>query len=211
MALPSSGQISLGDIAGEIQLVISNISLQSASTLNLLNLNSANRPDGFEPHAISEFLGYDHTASSGLKNMMGSENFGTKVDYRSPELCREGMLLNYWHSGSFDTPAVGDFVYTEDNDKSNAAAGTYVLGAPLISSLRWSMGVSLDSNGRVQSSQLCETGKEPIGGENPIEFDPNNPIVVPIDDEGIGKKEIPDEGLINGDLPGLDDPSLGKK
>lgn len=168
MALPSSGQISLGDIAGEISLVISNISLQSTSTLNLINLNSANRPDGSEPHAISEFLGYDHSASSGLKPMMGSTNQGTRVKM-GPSICDLPIGSFYWHSGAEDIPMSGDFVYTKEQTNSPAEEGVYLLGSGFVQmETSFEMAVLLDANGRITNMVMCEKSNDgglPIGGD----------------------------------------------
>ena len=61
MALQSSGQISISDIATEFGVLPSNASLTSFSSLNV-NQNSTSKPDGSQPHSISEFYGYDHNA-----------------------------------------------------------------------------------------------------------------------------------------------------
>lgn len=64
MALQSSGQISISDIATEFGVLPSNASLTSFSTTNV-NQNSTSKPDGSQPHSISEFYGYDHNAAGG--------------------------------------------------------------------------------------------------------------------------------------------------
>ena len=61
MALTASGQLSLGDIATEMGVSLSNVSLTTQSTTDI-NTNSESKPDGSTPHAISEFYGYDHSA-----------------------------------------------------------------------------------------------------------------------------------------------------
>lgn len=62
MALQSSGQISLSNIASEKGVSLSNVSLNTLSTTSI-NQNSAVYPNGTQPHGISEFYGYDHNAS----------------------------------------------------------------------------------------------------------------------------------------------------
>jgi|TARA_B100000768_G_C11210188_1_gene345656 hypothetical protein len=200
MALPSSGQISLGDIAGEIELVLFNVSLQSTSTLNLLNLNSANRPDGTEPHAISEFLGYNHTASSGLKTMMGGPNAGTKADHRSNDHCLAINSKIYFHTGAADIPTIGDILLLSENNKATAEAGVYPLSNTIaLGSDEWRITAVVASNGAITDLALCSL-KAPIKGENPLEegaipFNPEDPtqIARPIRDV--------DEGII---FPGTD-------
>ena len=74
MACPSSGALSLASIRGEIEnnsyaaYTSAATSLESASegTYDTINTNNdaADRPDGSDPHAMSEFYSYDHDASS---------------------------------------------------------------------------------------------------------------------------------------------------
>jgi hypothetical protein len=73
MAIVSSGQISIKDVGDEKGLPSNELSLQSLSTINVntldpspkvgANTSSApgNYPDTVEPHAISEFFGYNHS------------------------------------------------------------------------------------------------------------------------------------------------------
>lgn len=190
MALPSSGQISLGDIAGEISLLLSNISLQTASTSAVLNQNSTFGPDGSEPHAISEFLGYDQSASSGLKRMLGGENQGTKVDYRDPSLCTSSLFSNfYWHSGFTDVPVAGNFIYTSDGTSNSAEEGVYVFtqGLQLVGEEpvdSFTVVALLDVNGRIKNIAACESsgGSKgdlgiPFEGAIPVDDDKEGPIV----------------------------------
>ena len=62
MSIPLSGAISIGSICTEKS--ISNTS-SSLTTLSTSNINSAStyKPNGAQPHAISEFLGYQHVSS----------------------------------------------------------------------------------------------------------------------------------------------------
>lgn len=62
-ALPSSGPISIGDINAQKSLTrtAANSSLSTLSTTNV-NSNSTSKPDGAQPHFMSEFYGYDHDA-----------------------------------------------------------------------------------------------------------------------------------------------------
>ena len=67
MALPGSGEITLLGIrtelggSGEIGLI--GASTGTVATINTAN-SPANRPNGSEPHEMSEFYSYDHSASS---------------------------------------------------------------------------------------------------------------------------------------------------
>jgi hypothetical protein len=76
MALPSSGQISMQDILEEKNggsITATDISLRGLSVNSVsdygaiditINSASTNKPDQAEPHQMSEFHGYDHSASS---------------------------------------------------------------------------------------------------------------------------------------------------
>ena len=75
MAVPSSGTLSLASIRGELQnnsysaYTSAATCLEEASegTYGTINTDNAasNRPDGSDPHCMSEFYAYDHDASSG--------------------------------------------------------------------------------------------------------------------------------------------------
>ena len=65
MALTGSGQISMSEIAVELNQASNDpISLEDASRgqIEVLNTNSTNRPDGLQPHSMSEWYSYDHNA-----------------------------------------------------------------------------------------------------------------------------------------------------
>ena len=63
MSLTASGQISMGDIRTELG-DSGSISLKEASDGTIATINtqndSADRPDGSAPHAMTEFYSYDH-------------------------------------------------------------------------------------------------------------------------------------------------------
>lgn len=75
MALQSSGQISLSNIASEKGVSLSNVSLNTLSTSDI-NQNSAVYPDGSQPHSISEFYGYDHLAGASGPNVGQLDLYG---------------------------------------------------------------------------------------------------------------------------------------
>ena len=62
MALQTSGQISLSNVAGEKGVSLSNVSLVSLSTTSI-NTDPCNptNPNNGAPHSIAEFYGYDHS------------------------------------------------------------------------------------------------------------------------------------------------------
>ena len=82
MALQSSGQIKISEIATEIiGNSEPNLSLRglSGGTYGAINTNNAaaDRPDGEPPHAMSEFYSYDHSASAAYSNTRYYQNDGT--------------------------------------------------------------------------------------------------------------------------------------
>ena len=96
MAVPSSGEISLGSIYNEINdnnyssgKSTSNISLTSVSTggstashaINTRNI-SANRPNVIAPHAMTEFYSYDHDEAS-IAGFMVDDFQGTPTSTRA--------------------------------------------------------------------------------------------------------------------------------
>ena len=185
MALPSSGQISLGDIAGELSFLLSNISLGTASTSAVLNQNSTFGPDGLEPHAISEFLGYDQSASSGLKRMLGSENQGG-VNYQDPNVCIARVRNFYWHDGVVNKPALGNYVYKTDGTNSPVEEGVYVLTQGLLivgeeeeEVENWTIVVRVDSNGMIKNIATCKQLDPGVIGGSKGDIGEFTPIEVP--------------------------------
>ena len=109
MALQEGGQISLGDIATEMGVFIGNISLATQSTTDI-NTNSTYKPDGSQPHSMSEFYGYDHNASApaGLTPIYLMGPFGD-----TDSACVEGPNLppqEYYYSGDFFGPGSSLFL-----------------------------------------------------------------------------------------------------
>jgi len=121
MALTASGQISLGDIAIEMGVSPSNVSLTTQSTTGI-NTNSTSKPDGSTPHAISEFYSYDHSASPPLRAFNVDEN-----TYGDPgSACASGTSNAEWyHDGEGEYPTDGDTVYTDSGGTTNPEDGIY--------------------------------------------------------------------------------------
>ena len=89
MALPSSGQLSIGDISTELSLAKSNVSLGYVSDVV-----------GFtEPDAISDFYGYSATAGSQSFDIVNDGGYGS-----ASEACeqaeREDDTTLYFNIGS---------------------------------------------------------------------------------------------------------------
>ena len=88
MALPGSGQISLGDIAGELGVSLSNVSLRSMSSTA-----------GFStPDSVGEFYGYNQ--SPALSNLYVTENNASNTSYLK-SASSDGWIKNLTQATSF--------------------------------------------------------------------------------------------------------------
>jgi hypothetical protein len=126
MALTASGQLSLGDIATEMGVSLSNVSLTTQSTTGI-NTNSTSKPDGSTPHAVSEFYSYDHSASPPLTGFSVDES-----PYESGEgACASGRETSTWyHDGGGSYPTDGDNVYTDSGGTTFPEDGIYWMAEP---------------------------------------------------------------------------------
>lgn len=84
MAVPASGSLSLRGIRREIgtnnyssSTNYTNISLEDMSegVNGTINTGSSSRPDGTNPHRMSEFRGYDHDAASNITMTLYLDNY----------------------------------------------------------------------------------------------------------------------------------------
>ena len=68
MALTSSGTISMSDIRTELgdsgQISLEEASTGDVTALNSTSVDAGDGPDGSQPHAMSEWYSYDHSASA---------------------------------------------------------------------------------------------------------------------------------------------------
>ena len=126
MALTASGQLSLGDIATEMGVELSNVSLTTQSTTGI-NTNSESKPDGSTPHAISEFYSYDHSASPPLTAFSVDAN-----PYEDGEgACASGRTGAEWyHDGVGTYPVDADNVYTDAGGTTFPADALYWMAEP---------------------------------------------------------------------------------
>ena len=126
MALTASGQLSLGDIANEMGVSPSNVSLTTQSTEGV-NQNSTSKPDGSTPHAISEFYSYDHSASPPLTAF----NVDANAYGDGQSACASGRVGAEWYHDGEDTyPTTGDTVYTDSGGTTNPEDGFYWMDTP---------------------------------------------------------------------------------
>ena len=124
--LTGSGQLSLGDIATEMEVSLSNVSLTTQSTTGI-NQNSPSKPNGLVPHAISEFYSYNQSASPPLTAFAVDE-----TPYESGEgACESGRETTTWyHDGGGTYPTAGDTVYTDSGGNENPEDGIYWMDEP---------------------------------------------------------------------------------
>ena len=128
MAVPSSGRLSMLGIRREIgnnnyssSTTYANISLEDMSegingTINTNNA-IADRPNGANPHAMSEFYNYDHDASSG-SSLTSFASSGIALS--SPaNVCNQSTFYTFYHDGNGVLPTTGDTVYTSSSGGSS--------------------------------------------------------------------------------------------
>jgi len=108
MALPSSGEISIGDIRTEI----------GSSSGSLRTLSSAAGKS--TPDAMSEFYGYSHVTLT---------SFSSSINTSFLNVCNESITVTYYHDGSFTYPTDGDTVYSNSSGSSYLSSGHYKLGS----------------------------------------------------------------------------------
>lgn len=156
MALQSNGQISLSNIASEMNFLPSNLSLTSLSTHSTLNNASANKPNEVAPHGLAEFYSYDHSASSGpvLKMIMAST---PTTKYRdTSESCNYEPFNTYWHDGDSSIAMVGDKIYTSSDGKTLIGSGLIAQSSEEVTQVG-----AYISGGIVEALYLCSGPGEP--------------------------------------------------
>ena len=126
MALTTSGQLSLGDIATEMGVSLSNVSLTTQSTTDI-NTNSTSKPDGSTPHSLSEFYSYDHSASPSL-TAFAVDN--TPFEGAVSACESGGIRVEWYHDGGGTYPTDGDNVYTDSGGTTNPEDGIYWMDEP---------------------------------------------------------------------------------
>ena len=131
MSVPGSGLIRLSGIFSEINeddySALNNdgetlkLSQMFDGTWGTLNLNSSEYPTNINPDRMSEFHGYNHTASAALYSYSSSP-----VQSKSP--CgynNSGVTNTYYHSGSSALPASGNTAYSNSGGTTTLEPGNY--------------------------------------------------------------------------------------
>lgn len=157
MAVPSTGQVTMRGIRREIgnnnynaSVAYTNISLEDMSegVNGTINSGSSSKPNGTNPHKMSEFRGYDHDASSVTSFLSGGGQPDAKF------LCSQLLGNTYYHNGSGTFPAVGDTVYTNSGGTTALGNGFYSRGSNAMSGPTGYYQVS-GGNGVVSSIGSC--------------------------------------------------------
>lgn len=135
MALQSSGQISLEDIANELGDTLSNVSLGSMSD-----------DAGFgEPDAVSDFYGYSAVTAISFNSSTGAST--------SNNVCQNSINQTYYHNnGSGGTTSyveVNDYVYSDSALTTKLSSGYYKIGS---APYDW---VQVNGFGRVFATGIC--------------------------------------------------------
>ena len=137
MAVPSTGSVSMRGIRREIgtnnyssSTNYTNISLEDMSegVNGTINTASTSKPDGTNPHKMSEFRGYDHDAGPALtmKNVSGGSALSS-----SSTACTALAAFNGWFSNlnSSGVPvAYSSYMYSNSAGSSTYAYGWRAFG-----------------------------------------------------------------------------------
>tara|TARA_Y100000389_G_scaffold191447_1_gene217652 strand:+ start:3450 stop:3839 length:390 start_codon:yes stop_codon:yes gene_type:complete len=103
MALPSSGQISGSQIANELGVAATNISLGGM----------ADSASFLPPDQYSDFYGY----FNGTSYQGSAQQPGTK------KICNQNLNVTYYHDGSASFPTTNDTIYTNSGGTTTVGAG----------------------------------------------------------------------------------------
>lgn len=142
MALPSSGQLSIGDISTELSMSKSNVSLGYVSDVV-----------GFtEPDAISDFYGYSATAGSQSFGIVNDGGYGSATE-ACEQAAREDDTTLYFNIGSgsgTSCPSTGNVAFTN-------SSGTTVFngGGNWFRSNDCNSAYLIESNGYIEGVSAC--------------------------------------------------------
>ena len=148
MALPSSGQISFSDINTELgQGSDAELSLNDAAQGNVatINTNSTNTPDSSTPHSISEWYGYDHSATGG--GSLTEFNAGGAFGFLFEACEAQDNGGTFYHDGGGSLPTYGDGVFSDEEGSSPAEPGYYFVTTSYV--------FQIDDGGSVSDVTAC--------------------------------------------------------
>ena len=101
MALQASGQIKISEIISELGYAgggdhrVAFLHTGAYGTINLAN-PAANRPDGNQPHLMSEWYSYDHSLSANAKYWNFADTQGLGFSTTSPRATGNDFSLSFW-------------------------------------------------------------------------------------------------------------------
>ncbi len=181
MAVPASGVLSLIKIRREISNnnynasnAYSNVSLNTMSTggngtINTLNA-TADRPNGSQPHNMSEFYNYDHDKEpvGGGNRQQSNLQFIPNEEYRSTPCGGRGEITTWYHSGEGLLATLGDRVFADAFGNEIMPNGGYLFEATYY----------IVEEGRVQQFGSC--GKSERRLKYNIEFIGDSPMGIPM-------------------------------
>tara|TARA_R100000734_G_C3299807_1_gene90583 strand:+ start:565 stop:966 length:402 start_codon:yes stop_codon:yes gene_type:complete len=109
MALPSSGQISINDIATEFGVTLANVGLNAT---------------------LATYAGIGARATTAMSDFYGLSNLtsfsGGVTSFEEPEeACGEEEFTTRYHNGSGTYPVAGDNVYTDSSGTTALNGGSY--------------------------------------------------------------------------------------
>ena len=141
MAVPSTGSVSMRGIRREIgtnnyssSTNYTNISLEDMSegVNGTINTASTSRPDGTNPHKMSEFRGYDHDAGPALtqKQVTGGNALSSSTTACGAIATTAGYFSNLNSSGV--PVAYSSYMYSNSSGTSTFAYGWRAFGPSFI-------------------------------------------------------------------------------
>ena len=161
MAVPSTGSVSMQGIRREIEdntytssTFYTNVSLEDMSegVNGTINTASTSRPDGANPHRMSEFRGYDHDAGPALtmKNVSGTVS-------SSSNACTALAAFNGWFSNlnSSGVPVIyASYMYSNSAGSSTYASGWRAFGPAFLPT----HAIRAQSTGQITHVVACSGG-----------------------------------------------------
>ena len=105
MALPTTGPLSGSQIAAELSVASTNISLGGM----------ADSASFIAPDAYSDFYGYSGATLTSYT--------GSPFQAKNKLICSATLNTTYYHDGSAAFPAVGDTIYTDSGGTTNVGNG----------------------------------------------------------------------------------------
>jgi|APGre2960657404_1045060.scaffolds.fasta_scaffold20944_2 hypothetical protein len=141
MALPTSGPLSLSDIAGE---------LESSTPYSLRDMSDF---AGFgTPDAMSDFYGYDAGGGGPALTQFWITDPYSGNPY---SICSISCEIPAWHTGLMAWPGIGDTVYTDSAGTTPLTVGLYGFYDAQYGPAKTIMELSKADNGAILNLYTC--------------------------------------------------------